>query len=408
MEIDAIGEILNISLGAASTAISKMLDARVEITTPQVEITSREAFQFDELEPAICVEIGNEVGLSGSNIMLLKKEDVRAIVGMLMGFEIPAEEFKLDEITTSAIGEVMNQMMGSSATALSELLDRVVDISTPIIYPNITLAEFKDKYFVENQQMVKVCFTLTIGDKVESEFMYIIPITLAKEITGGFMMFDDGASEEIEPMLSAAPAPVTPEPTPAPAESSGGENMSPEAIAALFGGGDTTPAPAPTPAPQPVPQPVMQQMAQPMMMAQPAVDVSAQLGQMMELMRQQMEMTQMQMMQSQQAPKTIKVDSPHRPNLTQANIPSGQDTNLGLVMGVPVEVSVEIGRTKKLLKDVLDLNKGSLVVLDKLAGEQVDLYVNGQCIAQGDVVVVEDNFGIRITEILNRDIDLSK
>ena len=74
-------------------------------------------------------------------------------------------------------------------------------------------------------------------------------------------------------------------------------------------------------------------------------------------------------------------------------------------MKVPLEISVEIGRTRKLVKDILEFTQGSLVVLDKMAGEQADLYVNGECIAKGDIVVVEDNFGIRITEILKKDIN---
>ena len=76
-----------------------------------------------------------------------------------------------------------------------------------------------------------------------------------------------------------------------------------------------------------------------------------------------------------------------------------------MLMKVPLEISVEIGRTKKLVKDILEFTQGSLVVLDKMAGEQADLYVNGQCVARGDIVVVEDNFGIRITDIVTRDIN---
>jgi flagellar motor switch protein FliN/FliY len=79
-----------------------------------------------------------------------------------------------------------------------------------------------------------------------------------------------------------------------------------------------------------------------------------------------------------------------------------QAQNLDLIMGVPLQVTVEIGRTKRKVQDILSYSKGSLVVLDKLAGDQVDLFVNGKCIARGDVVVIEDNFGVRITEILQK------
>ena len=150
-------------------------------------------------------------------------------------------------------------------------------------------------------------------------------------------------------------------------------------------------------------QPVMPAMtAAPVQQTQMDPGVVNNLMQMMDMMRQSMDM-QRQMMQQQieqsHAPRRLKVHAAPQPNLNgQEEI--NPDENLDLIMDVPMEVSVEIGRTQKYVKDILDLNKGSLVVLDKLAGDQVDLYVNGQCIAKGDVVVVDDNFGIRITEIL--------
>lgn len=134
MEIDAIGEILNISLGASATAVSTMLDARVDITTPVVSVKARDEFEFNNIEPAVGVEIGYVEGLDGNNIMLLKRQDVKVIVEMLMGMEVPDEEFELNEMNISAICEVMNQMMGASATALSELLSKTVNISTPISF----------------------------------------------------------------------------------------------------------------------------------------------------------------------------------------------------------------------------------------------------------------------------------
>ena len=203
MERDAIGEILNISLGASATAISSMLDTRVDITTPQVSLKSKEEFEFDELKPAVCVEIEYVDGLSGKNIMLLKKEDVKVIVEKLMHTEIPDEEFELNEMYVSAICEVMNQMMGSSATALSELLSVTVNISTPKSFEITDSKAFKDKYFVEPGQMVAVEFNLNIKGEMESEFINLMPLELAKELVGGF--FPGGVpddEDEIEPETS--------------------------------------------------------------------------------------------------------------------------------------------------------------------------------------------------------------
>ena len=145
LELDAIGEILNISLGSSATAVSTMLSKRVDISTPNVQVVSFDEFEFGELEPAVGVEITYVSGLEGSNVMLLKKEDVKVIVEILMGIEIPEDEFELNEINISAICEVMNQMMGASSTALSEFLGEFVNISTPVSFEITDIDEFKKK-----------------------------------------------------------------------------------------------------------------------------------------------------------------------------------------------------------------------------------------------------------------------
>ncbi|MCI9247714.1 MAG: flagellar motor switch protein FliN [Dorea sp.] len=451
MEIDAVGEILNISLGASATAVSTMLDTRVDITTPVVKVKQKEEFEFASIEPAVGVEIGYVEGLDGSNIMLLKRIDVKVIVELLMGMEIPDDQFELDEMNISAICEVMNQMMGASATALSELLSRRVDISTPVSFEVSSPEQFKENYFADNEEMVVIRFNLMIADKMESEFLNLMPISLAKELVSGF--FPDGApdavkdqepspqpkpqtsapsgsdggvlsQEEIEQMLNGDSSGIasSPEPSPAPVSSDSGGVMSQEAIEQMLngmGGGAPEPSPAPEPpaaAPQPAAAAAAPQAAQPVqpvapvqpsapVYVQPQMDpaVMNNMMQMMDMMRQSLESQQQQLQELRMSsgPKKIKVQPQHQPNLsTQDMQDGGTEDNLEMMMDVPMEISVEIGRTRKMVKDILELNKGSLVVLDKLAGEQVDLFVNGQCIAKGDVVVVDDNFGIRITEIL--------
>lgn len=451
MEIDAVGEILNISLGASATAVSTMLDTRVDITTPVVKVKQKEEFEFASIEPAVGVEIGYVEGLDGSNIMLLKRIDVKVIVELLMGMEIPDDQFELDEMNISAICEVMNQMMGASATALSELLSRRVDISTPVSFEVSSPEQFKENYFADNEEMVVIRFNLMIADKMESEFLNLMPISLAKELVSGF--FPDGApdavkdqepspqpkpqasapsgsdggvlsQEEIEQMLNGDSSGIasSPEPSPAPVSSDSGGVMSQEVIEQMLngmGGGAPEPSPAPEPpaaAPQPAAAAAAPQAAQPVqpvapvqpsapVYVQPQMDpaVMNNMMQMMDMMRQSLESQQQQLQELRMSsgPKKIKVQPQHQPNLsTQDMQDGGTEDNLEMMMDVPMEISVEIGRTRKMVKDILELNKGSLVVLDKLAGEQVDLFVNGQCIAKGDVVVVDDNFGIRITEIL--------
>ena len=178
MEIDAIGEIMNISLGASATAISTLLGTKVNITTPVVQVKNKENFEFRELEPAIGVEIAYVQGIDGKNIMMFSRNDVRIIVSMMMGAEIPEDEFVMDEINASAIREAMNQMMGASATALSEFLGTTVDISTPISYEITDGAAFKDKYFEGAEENVVIRFTLEIEDNLKSEFLNIMSVHL--------------------------------------------------------------------------------------------------------------------------------------------------------------------------------------------------------------------------------------
>ena len=433
MEIDAIGEILNISLGASATAVSIMLDARVDITTPKVSVQARDEFEFSNIKPAICVEITYVEGLEGKNIMLLKRQDVKAIIEMLMGMDIPDEEFVMDEMNISAICEVMNQMMGASATALSELLDMPVNISTPKPHEVDSVEEFKEEFFADEEEMVVIHFDLKIEDKMQSEFLNVMPIKLAKKLVSGFLAEMGAAPEEAAPAETPAPAAeIVAQPAAAPIAAPATAAAETPATSAPAPAAETAPAPAaaetpaaPAPAPaaetapaqtaqpaQAVPaQPMQADPAQPVMPAMTAAPVQQtqmdpgvvnNMMQMMDMMRQSMDM-QRQMMQQQieqsHAPRRLKVHAAPQPNLNGRE-ETNPDENLDLIMDVPMEVSVEIGRTQKYVKDILDLNKGSLVVLDKLAGDQVDLYVNGQCIAKGDVVVVDDNFGIRITEIL--------
>jgi len=174
MEFDAIGEIMNISLGSSATAVSTLLGTKVNITTPIVQVLTKEDFDFQDLEPAVGVEISYVKGLSGKSVMLFSRNDVRVIVSMMMGAEIPEEEFVMDEINASAIREAMNQMMGASATALSEFLGTTVDISTPISYEIDDGNAFKDKYFDGSEDSVVIRFTLEIEGKLSSEFINIM------------------------------------------------------------------------------------------------------------------------------------------------------------------------------------------------------------------------------------------
>ncbi len=444
MEIDAIGEIMNISLGASATAVSTLLGTKVDITTPTVSVQTREEFEFKRLEPAIGVEIAYVEGLDGRNVMIFRREDVRVIVSTLMGTDLSDDSFGLDEIHISAICEIMNQMMGASATALSEFLGFPVNISTPKSFDVGEPEEFKEKYFTDDEGMVVVRFRLEIEDKLSSEFMNIMSTKLAKRLLVPFGLGGDDASLDdihlvadapaAEPEAAPEPVPASTggnlsqeemdallasmggdEPAPAPAPASTGGSMSQEEMDALMASmGSSEPAPAPAPAPTPgVPvQPVQGQAQQPYYPYPPMG-----MDPMMLQLLNQMQQTQMQMMEMMKAPKATSSDSSGSTSSSiikplsseQISDEAGEGmedkTNREMLMKVPMEISVEIGRTKRLVRDILEFTQGTLVVLDKMAGEQVDLFVNGKCIAKGDIVVVEDNFGIRITEIVSKEIN---
>ena len=457
MEIDAIGEMMNISLGSSATAVSNMLDHRVDITTPKVSVVDVKDFTIGKLEPAMGVEIKYVEGLEGSNIMLLRKSDIKVIVDILMGSETPDEEFELNELTVSAVCEVMNQMMGAAATALSDFLGYPVNISTPTPFELKDLDEFKKNHLPQGaDQVVVVRFSLKIENALESEFMNVMSVSLAKELLRGLGLGDED-EEEAPPAPAPEPAPApasdedsgsgggkqlsqaeiealmagnagggdtapAPEPAPAPASdedsgSGGGKQLSQAEIEALMaanmGGGDAAPAPAPAPAPAAQPQPQAQHAAASMPQQPPmavptpeGMPAGGYMGYPPPMYYPNYPYPYGYPPQAAPTPPEPKVINTKPVSLQEMDPISAlgkeQAQNLDLIMGVPLQVTVEIGRTQRKVQEILEFSKGSLLVLDKLAGDQVDLFVNGKCIAKGDVVVIDDNFGVRITEIVQK------
>ncbi|MGO5027927.1 flagellar motor switch protein FliN [Candidatus Agathobaculum pullicola] len=426
--IDAIGEIFNISLGSSATAVSNMLARRVDITTPTVSVVSADEFTLGDLQPAIGVKIDYVAGLSGSNIMLLKRSDVREIVDILMGSTTKDEDFKINELNMSAICEVMNQMMGAASTAMSDFLNRMVNISTPQAFEIGSLEEFIDTYFPSSGILVIVRFKFSIEDTVESEFMSALSMDLVRELLKGFGIEGEDVGvigEELMEKSVTQPAVAAESET----SSDSGAPMSQEEIERLMtqsfaeeqamqknaasqpaasaeqsAQSQVAEAPAPQQTPvQPVAQPQQEAAAQTMQQMSP--EMQQQYASMQyPPYGMQMPYPPMYYMPQQAAPepKAIKTTKPAMPTFEEHTtiLNEEQEGNLDLLMSVPVDVAVEIGRTRRRVKDILNYTKGSLVVLDRLAGDRADLYVNGKCIAKGDIVVVDDNFGLRIAEII--------
>lgn len=423
MEIDAIGEIMNISLGSSATAVSNMLDHRVDITTPSVSVVPIEEFTLGELEPAIGIEIKYVSGLEGSNIMLLKRHDVKTIVEILMGTEISDEEFEFNDLTISAVSEVMNQMMGAASTALSDFLGRSVNISTPQSFTLDDLDQFEREHFQYDSGMVVVAkFMLSIENVLKSEFVNVMSVDLARELIAGFGVdLSDGegkgakSEEEVKPEPSTGGAKLSQEeierlmsggaPSAPPPASSGSGKLSQEEIERLMSGGAPSAPPPASSGSGKLSQEEIEQLMSGMAPSAAQAATPRQPEPQQSSARPYEAAGQYMPAPPAYAgePRVINTKPVQLPPLDVADkIGQEQAQNLELIMSVPLEVSVEIGRTRRKVEDILTFSKGSLVVLDKLAGDQVDLFVNGLCVARGDVVVIDDNFGIRITEVLKR------
>ena len=390
MQLDAIGEIMNISMGSAATAVSELLNAKVWITTPKVSVVEASQLNYDRLEPAICVKIEYIKGLSGSNLMILKQDDVQLILNQLMGKPpVISPDFEFDELNISAVSEVMNQMMGASSTALAEFLGMGIDISTPtpFILSEVNIADLQN--YEQTDMVAAINFDLTIDGVIKSEFISVLDIdlaaTLADRVLGGAASPEPIAAE---PAPAPAPQPVqqaTPIQQTAPVQQAAPvQQTAPVQQAAAQMAQQAPVQQAAMPAPQPMPDMYAQQgyygyqgqpnpamygqPVQPMMQPQPAVNYrNAQLAQ----------------FESFEAP-----------------LGSEQKENLQLLMDVPLQISVEIGSTKKKIKDILEFSQGTIIELERQAGAPVDVMVNGNLIARGDVVVIDDNFAVRITEIV--------
>ncbi len=392
MQLDAIGEIMNISMGSAATAVSELLNAKVWITTPKVTVVQASELNYDRLEPAICVKIEYIKGLSGSNLMILKQDDVQLILNQLMGKPpVISPDFEFDELNISAVSEVMNQMMGASSTALSEFLGMGIDISTPTPYilSEINIADLQN---YEDGYVSAINFDLTIDGVIKSEFISVLDIdlaaTLADRMIGG----------------ATSPEPIVTEPAPAPAPQPVPQAEPVQQAAPVQ---QATPVPQATPMPQvaPVQQaaPVPQAAPMPQVAPVPQADMYAQQGYYgypNPAMNPAMYGQPVQPVMQPQPGVNYRNAQLAQFESFEAPLGSEQKENLQLLMDVPLQISVEIGSTKKKIKDILEFSQGTIIELERQAGAPVDVMVNGNLIARGDVVVIDDNFAVRITEIV--------
>ncbi len=421
MQLSAIAETQNISMGAAATAISTLLNAKVWITAPKVKMSKYKDLKHTDLMPSVCVSVKYVEGVFGNNVMILKQDDMQLILNQLMGKPIEkSEDFVFDELNMSAVCEIMNQMMGSAATSLSEFLEMPINISTPqaSVEEEECLKEYGEKD--PEDDAIEITFDITIDGVIKSQFVSILEIDLATKLANSMLKNydaqDSGEEKVIEakdpeekvqqqaneqPQAPEQPAPAVQQPQeesiqasqPQPATPVAPEQPAQPVYDNQFGQQQpmyNNPNPQQQPqAPQSQQQP--QQYAQPMYAGQPQQPY----GQPMYNGQPQYAQPMMQQPINVQNVKLHQFDNGNNQAISGDN-----SNNLNLLMNVPLGISIELGSAKKKVKDILEFSQGSIIELDRQAGAPVDVVVNGQLIAKGDVVVIDDNFAVRITEIL--------
>lgn len=374
-EKDAIGEIANISMGSAATTLYSLVNRKVNITTPVVSLAQWETMIGEYERPCVFIQIKYTAGLDGHNILILKEHDVKIITDLMMGGDGTNTDGELSEIHLSAISEAMNQMMGASATSLATMLGKMIDISPPeaTLVDLATIDAGQDISPFLGGTFVKIGFRMQIGDLIDSTIMQLYPCDFARFLCDAFL--SGGLSPEPEATPAApAPAPAAPAPAPMPAAPAADMGMAAGGMQGMPG------MAAPMPGMQMQPDMNMGGMYAPYGYGMPAYGMPP--------------------MQAQPPVQQMNIQPAQFQSFSQGAPGGAAPANIDLIMDVALEVTVELGRTKKSISEVLDFAPGTIIELDKVAGEPVEVFVNGKMVARGEVVVIEESFGVRVTEIL--------
>lgn len=345
MEADALGEIGNISFGSSATALSALLNQKVEITTPAVSIIEKKELASEFPQPYVAIEVNYTEGFKGSNLLVIEQSDAAIIADLMIGGDGTNPDPSLGEIHLSAVQEAMNQMMGSAATSMSTVFNKKVDISPPRLdLLNIHAGEGTDT-IPDAEMIIKVSFRLKVGNLIDSKIMQVLPLQFAKDLI-----------HELMNPPAAAPEPAVTMKMPEHQQSTHHQKQAPAAQR------------------NPHSQQPARQQEDSYSPPQPEYDV-----------------------------KTAEF-APFEPMQSAGT----ENRNLNLLMDIPLQVTVELGRTKRSIKEILELSSGSIIELDKLAGEPVDILINRKIVAKGEVVVIDENFGVRVTDIISQQDRLNK
>ncbi len=351
-EIDVLGEIGNIAMGSAATALYSLLGKKVEITAPEVAILNFSEVTEDYNRPCVLVTVEYIEGLEGVNLLIIKEEDAAIIADLMMGGDGSVDNFELDEIRLSAVGEAMNQMMGASSTAMSSIIDNVVNISPPRAeYINLNDAvENSNSFFSSDDSVVVTSFDLKVGDLIDSNFKQLSLVDFTRDMVENLMKNESGLTAK-------------------------GDNIQQDEVSAVSEEELKSTSKKESP-----------KKESPQKQEQRSRGVSKRMQEVARTGNIEKE--------------DLAVQTAQFPDFDMGSAePLPQ--NMELIKDVPLQVTVRLGKARMTIREILDLGEGSIVELDKLAGEPVDLFVNGKLVAKGEVVVIDENFGFRVKDIIS-------
>ncbi|KMJ58647.1 flagellar motor switch protein FliN [Bacillus sp. LL01] len=361
LEQDALGEIGNISFGSSATALSTLLNQKVQITTPKVTLVEKKRLESEFPDPYVAIRVSYTEGFSGSNILVVEQKDAAIIADLMLGGtgENPQSDF--DEIHLSAVHEAMNQMMGSAATSMSTVFAKKIDISPP----SVMLIDFKAgdgaAEMPEDELLIKVAFSIKIGSLIDSSIMQILPYPFAKKLVEELLHHNDDSDQ----------IPVT--------KKQEAEAVKNQTAAAIYEEHN-----------QVAPTSQYHQEGEHVSYDNAPTREHAYAG------------GQARSNASSKQQPSVNVQPAVFSNFETTAVEDSEPNNLSMLLDIPLQVTVELGRTKRAVKDILELSTGSIIELDKLAGEPVDILVNNKLIAQGEVVVIDESFGVRVTDIVSQ------
>ncbi|MEF2095490.1 flagellar motor switch phosphatase FliY [Bacillus sp. CFBP9009] len=366
MELDALGEIGNISFGSSATALSTLLNQKVDITTPTVTLIERGQIAEEFPHPYVAIQVQYTEGFSGINMLVIKQSDAAIIADLMLGGDGENPSDLLGGIQLSAVQEAMNQMMGSAATSMSTIFSKKVDISPPSIDLLNFLNGEGENAIPDEDLFAKISFRLRVGSLIDSSIMQLLPIEFAKGLVSELLngtSESDPAEMKTQNVLSE---PVTNIPTQEPAQFQ--DTRSDRSSNETYG----------------------------------------QRGHQTQSKNQIPNVPQHFGVSSVPTGQPVNVQPASFTSFQPYQLQESETKNLSMLMDIPLQVTVELGRTKRSVKDILELSSGSIIELDKLAGEPVDILVNSRLIAKGEVVVIDENFGVRVTDIMSQSDRLNK